>query len=369
LLTLIYSILHMFVDGVCAVAMVGHYIPQENGYFLILIYNFCAFALQMPFGALLDMLCGSLHIKNSREKTVLPFFFAAAGILLTLLGAMTHPAILGIGNALFHVGGGVGTIREDFSHNWKGRALGIFVAPGALGLYLGGLLSRQIGWHMGLSACMGAGVLMILLLFPGVRYLYNPKRITENPAGRPETSSAGIHMNHHISLPCSTAFIFCCLLVVILRSYAGMSISFPWKTTAALSLLSVLAVVLGKMAGGILAAQFKLPVIVVISLLFSAAGLGYSNNAFMGLSGLFFFNMTMPITLYLLVNRFQKLPGFFFGLLTFGLFLGFLPTYLELSLLASGPTLGVIVSLLSLILLMCAAILSHHGRERAPDDC
>ena len=53
-MTAIYSILHMFVDGVCALAMFGVFIPQENGYFYMLLYNFCAFALQMPLGIILD---------------------------------------------------------------------------------------------------------------------------------------------------------------------------------------------------------------------------------------------------------------------------------------------------------------------------
>lgn len=55
-MTAIYSILHMFVDGVCALAMFGVFIPQENGYFYMLLYNFCAFALQMPLGIILDAL-------------------------------------------------------------------------------------------------------------------------------------------------------------------------------------------------------------------------------------------------------------------------------------------------------------------------
>ena len=37
---------------------------------------------------------------------------------------------------------GVGTIREDDREGWQGRGLGVFVAPGALGLYLGTVLGR-----------------------------------------------------------------------------------------------------------------------------------------------------------------------------------------------------------------------------------
>ena len=55
--TIIYSILHMFVDAVCAFAMYGWFMAGPRGYYNILIYNFCAFAVQMPLGAWMDVLC------------------------------------------------------------------------------------------------------------------------------------------------------------------------------------------------------------------------------------------------------------------------------------------------------------------------
>ena len=54
MITTIYSILHMFVDGICAFAMFGRFVNNGSGDAYFLIYNFCAFALQMPFGAMLD---------------------------------------------------------------------------------------------------------------------------------------------------------------------------------------------------------------------------------------------------------------------------------------------------------------------------
>ena len=101
--TALYSALHFLVDMVCAWAMFGKFIPGNDGYLSILMYNFCAFALQMPIGALLD-----LYISRSPK---LPHFFAASGVALTIIGVFTHPVILVLGNALFHVGGGVITIR------------------------------------------------------------------------------------------------------------------------------------------------------------------------------------------------------------------------------------------------------------------
>lgn len=87
LMTAAYSILHLLVDGVCALAMFGSFLLEEEGYFLMLIYNFCAFALQMPLGILLDML--ELR-KGKRGRGPDPALWAAvAGALLTTAGALT----------------------------------------------------------------------------------------------------------------------------------------------------------------------------------------------------------------------------------------------------------------------------------------
>ena len=138
-ITLFYSILHLLVDGICAFAMFAIFFPQREGMLFLILYNFCAFALQMPFGVILDMLQIRLeqrahfYIKLQldqadampenknwlatkdffaieNKKQMLCLITVAVGLLFTILGTVTHPVILGIGNALFHIGGGVGTI-------------------------------------------------------------------------------------------------------------------------------------------------------------------------------------------------------------------------------------------------------------------
>ena len=139
-MTFLYSFLHLLVDGICAFAMFGKFLPLGNQAVDFLLYNFCAFALQMPFGAILDL---AEKQEKCPHTTKIPYFVAISGVLFTFLGTITHPVVLGIGNALFHVGGGVGTIHEDYTKHWQGKGLGIFVAPGALGLYLGTLAAKM----------------------------------------------------------------------------------------------------------------------------------------------------------------------------------------------------------------------------------
>ena len=340
-MTVFYSILHMLIDGVCAIAMFGWFCLGEQGYLNILLYNFCAFALQMPLGVILDLLNAGNRTTGSTDGktgTDIPLCYAAVGTILTLLGAFTHPVILGIGNALFHLGGGVDVIREDQRRGKRGKDLGVFVAPGALGLFLGGLLAKGSKAEYAVLLC---GIVMIGLLV----WLGKEKR-NDSGAGTVYITEEKtlVHREKQI-------VIFGCLAVVILRSYIGMAVALPWKTTVFMSLFSVCAVVAGKIAGGFLAAKFGIRKTIVLSLLLAAACYPFCGQVAVGWLALFFFNMTMPITLYLLVRRFPELSGFSFGLLTFGLFLGFLPVYFECTLPIPNGLLGMLGSLISLLLL------------------
>lgn len=329
-MTVIYSLLHLLVDGVCALAMFGFFLLEEDKYFLMLVYNFCGFALQMPFGILLDMLNAQRRKRGQGPDPA--FWTAAVGVLFTVTGALTHPAVLGVGNALFHVGGGVGCFREDAARGWKGRGLGVFVAPGAIGLYLGMLLARQGAWKPWF--CAGS-VLMAALCICVLRYGRCP---IEERQGRQAS-----HQSYGLALVC--------LLVVILRSYVGMAVSFPWKTGGLAGLLAVLAIAGGKTAGGFAAARCGALRTAVASLAMAAVCYLFSSALPAGLAALFLFNMTMPITLWWMMHSMPELSGFAFGFLTFALFLGFLPGYFGLLPEEGMGIVGCAGSVLSLFLL------------------
>lgn len=383
-MTALYSILHLLVDGVCAMAMFGTFIPQDGGYFYILLYNFCAFALQMPFGVVLDALhareegrnrdVSFRHAKAGKKDVDFDLMTAFIGVLCTIAGAVTHPVVLGIGNALFHVGGGVGTIRDrragtmredgdesDCRGRYGGNAgnvlikrLGVFVAPGALGLYLGTTLAQNGGWN---SWFLGVSALMLLLCAGMLCFrLRRPASGSDIPGKR-----------QHAQPDQRNVFrlTVCCLLVVILRSYIGMAVSFPWKTGVLIGGFSVLAVVVGKMAGGFLSAWRGSFRTAAVSLILAAICYLFSSVMPLGLAALFLFNMTMPITLYWMICAFPQMPGFAFGCLTFALFLGFLPGYLGVQPAWAGNVIGGAGSILSLLLLTAGIGKSRREREKA----
>lgn len=343
-MTAVYSILHLLVDGVCALAMFGSFLLDEDGYNRILIYNFCAFALQMPFGILLDALDGWAAEGKGRPDPA--FLTAAGGVLLTAAGALTHPAVLGIGNALFHVGGGVGCIHEDDGRGWKGRGLGVFVAPGALGLYVGTILAKQGGWET--WYCLGSAFMAVLCL--GAMYFRRSHGMGQTDPGN--KSKEGVLQKAALEAVSRKAdLLIVCLTVVILRSYIGMAVVLPWKTGVLTGCVAVLAVAGGKVAGGFGAAGYGARRTVIASLALAAFCYLFSAFLPMGLAAVFLFNMTMPITLYWMACGMPGRPGFAFGLLTFGLFLGFLPGYFGLLPETGGEMAGCAGSVLSLLLL------------------
>lgn len=355
-MTILYSILHFLVDGVCAFAMFGYFAGKSDWYLNMLLYNFCAFAMQMPLGVALDY----LNSQSKKRKLSPSYCFAGVGALCTLIGAMVHPVLLGLGNALFHLGGGVGTIYEDRKKGWRGRGLGVFVAPGALGLYIGTQLGKVKAG--GLWPVMVAIIMVGICLF-GRRLLCRDAKVGDTLAGSHEGAgklcvekSPGLLVKSAEENGAGYGLLLLgCMAVVVLRSYIGMAVTFSWKTTLLAGTTAVLAVVLGKVAGGFCAVWLGTRRTTIVSLGLAAVLYLLSDNMFAGIVALFLFNMTMPITLYLLVERKKEMPGFAFGALTFAIFLGILPVYLEMVLPVSGNIIGCVGSLVSLVVLwLCA---------------
>ena len=324
------SLCHMGIDFLCAFALYHSFVRHYEAF---LLYNFCAFALQMPLGIMIDV-----WSKKSR-KTLLPgTVFTIMGIVLTVCGSFISPIILGIGNALFHVGGGVLTIHEDDDNSFNGRGLGTFVAPGAIGLILG-ILYYETQYYTIIQ--LAVSVIMGIIGF--ILYMSIDERTLK------ESIHPYVQGDKKL-----TYLIVSCFAVVVIRSLTGMSILFPWKTTKAITIISVIALAAGKTIGGFIAAEIGMKKTVIITLITAALAYMFADKMWAGLLALLFFNMTMPLTLYLLVKNMSDMPGYAFGILTFGLFLGYLPVHYGFIKNLSPSPYGVIASLLSLIILYFA---------------
>lgn len=303
-MVLIYSVTHFLVDFACAFMVFRGIVSTPYSSLCILLYNFCAFAVQMPLGILADK-CNRNYLFAVSGCI---FVGAAYGLLIVPVAAVI---IAGLGNAMFHIGGGVDVL--NISEN-KCASLGVFVSPGAWGIYFGTIFGRGDGLTsvpVVLALFAAAGLILATYRAQRGAYPKNAAFSISNLASRQMIYAAA-----------------CLFLVVCLRSYVGLTLNFSWKSTGYWGLALVCAVVLGKTAGGFAADRFGVMKTTFISLWAAAFLFMFPQMPLSGVTAVLLFNMTMPITLWVMAKIFPGAKGFSFGLLTFGLFLGFLPVYL-----------------------------------------
>lgn len=328
----IYSLAHFWMDLSCAFLLFRRLSGGTQWMLVLLLYNFCAFALQMPLGLLAD--------RWDRNGLT-----AAAGCVLTALACFSPLPLVtavaaGTGNALFHLGGGIDVLNASGE---RSAALGVFISPGALGLYIGTI------WGRGAAPWLGLAPLGLLLMAALVLWQCPKTDRTLRSGNAPPDLTA--LQGYGMILPL--------FLVVVLRSYMGMNQSFPWKSQWALGL--TLALALGKTAGGFLMDSLGPRRASAGSLGLAAALYLASALPLPGTLAVFLFNMTMPVTLWAAARAMPGAKGFAFGLLTFALFLGYLPSYLGWPSLLTGPMACACAALLSLVLLRLGL-----GKEAKP---
>lgn len=395
--TLIYSVTHFTVDFSCVLLMTALMIPvlesREQWLICVTLYNFCAFALQLPAGAFADRLRRNPELSAFGCTLVMGAWLlmggwiaAGAGLAARLPGSFgiyTAAAVTaGLGNAFFHVGGGV----EILGRSGRRAALpGIYVSTGALGVFLAGQVFRS-----GPSKTLLMSGAALLLLAVSAALLLWIRRSCRKYAGADgvscSTGAGGEGCNTGASgaerrsgsppaacdVPAEPAFCgnrdiskawypggkcgvdagfylicLCLFLTVCLRSCLGTVIHYSWNSDFLTGLLFVLGVAGGKALGGIFGDRLGWCRVGTFSLLLSAGALaaGFS-HPFFGILGIICFNMTMPLTLTALGELMPGHRGLAFGMTTFALFLGIVP-----SLLGNPGNLGRPVPLVLLVLL------------------
>ena len=307
----IYSAVHFLVDFACAFLMFRRISQSPDWYTRVLLYNFCAFAMQLPIGVIADRI--------NRNHLV-----AGAGCIMVaagygLAGLPTAAAIvIGLGNGMFHIGGGIDVLNIGTNI----APLGIFVSPGAFGVYFGTILGKgttPAALQDQIVLLAVAVIIIVAAVSIVAAHRAWPGSYIENAPFSPEAP------------PSALILTACMFLVVCLRSYVGLAINFPWKGIGYWGLGLVCATVFGKAAGGFLSDRFGPRITAVVSLGFAALLFLIPQIPPAGVAAVLLFNMSMPITLWGVAKLFPRAKGFSFGLLTFALFLGFLPIHLGVS--------------------------------------
>lgn len=324
MLLLANAIAHFCVDGLCAATLYGR-IPDVT-LLLVLIYNALAFSTQCAVGLWAD--------RHGDQRWV----ELGSAVLLCSGWALPCPSLIrviliGLGNSLFHVTGGIMTLRRC-----RGRSsdLGLFVAPGALGLSLGVLYPSLAGFFFcGLIVCTVAA------------FFLEPKEAGEKI--REETEQPD-----WISMILLTA-------AVAVRAIGGSAVVFPWKSGALLTVLMTLFVVAGKMLGGYVCDRIGTVKTAIVSIVPASVLIAlFSRYAAPSIAGQFFVNLTMPVTLWMMYRCMPYAPGLAFGLAASALFPGTLAGQL---MTLTGPALWIFVMVSFLFGLF--AILQSEKRYRS----
>ena len=316
-----YTAAHFSVDLCCAWSMLRAGAATGQTLIILVFYHRLAFGLQAFFGMFLDRKPGMYQ-----NAAILGCFMTAAGVILTNVSAPGAVAFCGLGNALFHVGGGVEALRRQPG---MGRS-GVFVSAGAVGLAIGILWGN--GGTVGAPLPLG-----VLLIAAGGVMLSGKPDGEDAPRKKPGPETVA---------PWVTAAL--CSVSIAIRSYVGFAAPMPWKSGTVLVLSAACCAALGKALGGVLADKFGPVRVGVFSLLLSAPLLAFGGgSAVWGLLGLVLFNMTMAVTLCLTADRMPGQEGAVFGLTTLALLAGY---FLRMGL---GDVPGWGIGLLILISAVC----------------
>ena len=339
--TFAFALCHFVVDFACVSTMlcaVSRVLGESGQGSLelvalsILLYDVVAFAFQLPVGIALDKLD-----KNS-SAAMLSYALVSGGVVLSLVPVefleWLAVLLLAVGNALFHCAGGLCVLNISQKHAGPS---GIFIATGAVGVFLG-TLSAQYGR-------LQVAFSLLVLLFLCALITLVVQKVNKK------------YWNvHNVSfdiprLSSNTLLAIALLsLVVALRSYVGMVMAFPWKSEMLLLVLSILGVFAGKALGGVVADRIGFRTTAIFSLIVAATLFVPSwEIPVMGLLGVFFFNFTMSITLASLANILPNAKGTAFGLASFSLAVGALPALVGFR--VEHPVMLSVISLVSALAL------------------
>ena len=245
--------------------------------------------------------------------------FSVIGLFLLLLGFasfMLHVfsviyisiIFLCLGNACIHVRGAELTLRNS---NGKLSHSAIFVSGGSFGVITGKLLaSNDIAF-----------IFLILLGLSSIPFIL----LAECYNNHKNNCLKFDYCNKELE---SGLVVFLAVFIVIVRGYMGYGIPTSWNKTVIQTVLLFCMMGVGKAMGGILSDAFGMKKTAILSMLLSIPFLLFGDNIMIiSLIGVFFFSMTMSITLGILVSVLKEKPGLAFGLTTIGLFLGTAPVF------------------------------------------
>ena len=298
----LYGSAHAAVDGACAALVFGLFASGhcDPRLFIALAaaYNLLAFGLQPLLALAID------GRRDYRHAAAAGCALTAAAMLLPGSLAILAVCLAGVGNAIFHLGAGSLALRI---RPGCATPAGIFVAPGAIGLFLGTVLG-QSRFSALWAAAPVLGAFAVLLLRHEAPAFQRRDDAPAQPIGP------------------GRLMLLLLLSSIAMRSLLSLALGLPRAPGPALVPLMVLAAALGKAFGGVLADRFGwmrmalwAPLLSMPLLMFGTASHAEK------IAAMFLVSATMPVALAAVAEAFPREPAFAFGLTAAALLVGALP--------------------------------------------
>ncbi|MBR5980834.1 MAG: hypothetical protein IK035_02390, partial [Firmicutes bacterium] len=237
------AIAHLLVDGVCLAALFGAGAQDSQLMVAVMLYNTLAFTTQCLVGLWTD------RTGLSRKAEPLAMILVAAGYFLPA-GLLIRVVLIGLGNSFFHVCGGTVTLEQS---RGKASPLGVFVAPGALGVVFGKLYP-QLGPVF--SVCL---IVLAALIFVTYRK-DSPQKIL------PPADDLRVPLPDYRGSAFPLLATALLTIAVAVRAIGGSCAEFPWNTGAVTAIAMTFCVFAGKAAGGFVCDRFGAAKSAVISI-------------------------------------------------------------------------------------------------------
>ncbi|MDO5308971.1 MAG: hypothetical protein Q4G03_05705 [Planctomycetia bacterium] len=349
-----FTVCHFVVDFVCAFILFRLYESEAivSGSVLpyFILYNVLAFGLECIIGPFFSLksarACSCIGCALLIMATFVGMFVqhSLGGIEIMRRGdssslmAESHSiqflvilaiTLAGIGNAFFHVGGGIDAISRNIGRYWRG---GVFISSGALGIPLGAI-------YAGMTTSWFFYVIPVVVVALSALSIWAFCRVNSLPSDAQalgiatDGAAATASVDNYVRSRYASLFgarvriglLICALVVVLLRSsFSFLSLPFYFtRTTASFSpLLIAVAFFLGKFFGGFMADLFGARLIGALSLVISAFCLCFGQGELPLYLAVFCINVTTSITVVSTVAWTRGRAGLGFGLTTLAFLLG-----------------------------------------------
>jgi FSR family fosmidomycin resistance protein-like MFS transporter len=255
-------------------------------------------------------------------------------VLTTTLTVVIMAIVMGFGNACLHVAGGMVALASRVPH--KATAVGVFVAPGAIGLAWGSQVGKSdVAWGWWVPALALAMAIMVAgsgRLSAGGRAI-SSRRSDRGIGPVPVSWSAGASLPAgaspqdeslrlarpsrptRVHLIQALALLGLLIAWSLLRTVIGPATAAPWKAGPVLVMGAAIAAALGKGFGGVVSDRLGWLAAALISTLGCAAVLPwFPDSAVAGLAGICLLNLTVPLVLAALADLMPGYEGAAFGI-------------------------------------------------------